>query len=63
MLAATRDMHGKGSDIEKRLKEDGNEENSSGNDAALFGKSVFHENGDVELDGSKKENACENFRG
>lgn len=58
MLAASRDRHDGDIDFEKRLKKDGNEENSSENIAGLFGKSLFHEDGDVDTDGLEEENYC-----
>lgn len=57
-----RDRRGEAIYIEERWwKEDGTEENSSVNIAALYGESVFHEDGDIEIDGLEEGNYCVNF--
>lgn len=54
MLAAARDFLGKDVNIQKRLNEEWNEENSSGNTAALFVESVLQKDGDFKFISSMK---------
>lgn len=61
MLMAARDKYGEDIDVSHRLPHDGNEEESSGNIAALFGESVFHNSGNVEEDGIITEEVCVDF--
>lgn len=61
MLKAARDKYGEEIDGAQRLTDDGNQEEISGNMAALFGESVFHSGGNVGEDGLETEELCVDF--
>lgn len=50
MLLAAGDKLGDDFDVKKRLIEDSNEEENDGTIAALYGESVFHSGGQMEVD-------------
>lgn len=60
-VLAARDRYGSDVDIKARLMDGGNAEESSGEIAALCGKSVFHKGGALENDGMEEDNSCADF--
>lgn len=61
MLMATWDKYDEEIDVAQRLTDDGNQKESSGKIAALFGQSVFHSSGNVEEDRLKTDELCVHF--
>lgn len=55
MLMAARDKYGDEIDVNQRLEDDGNKEETEGKIAALFGESLFHSSGIIEDDGLEKD--------
>lgn len=61
MLVAARDRYGSEIDVEARFRDDGNQEKSSRNIAALFVESVFHNGGIIESDSLEKDDIYVDF--
>lgn len=61
MLFAATDRYGSDIDVKSRLMDDGNEEESSGKIAALFGWSVSHNGGTIRSDGLEEDDIYIDF--
>lgn len=56
MITAIRDEHGIDIDISQQFADDGNEDESKRRPDALFGESVFRNDGQIECKASNDEN-------
>lgn len=61
MLIVAKDEYGDENDVTRWPEEDGNEKETEGNIAALYGEAQFHTSGQIEDDGIEKDDTYVDF--